>query len=29
MDWSGQTDADRQTDVCVSDYPSVCQRIKK
>ena len=24
-----QTDADRQTDVCLSDYPSVCLPIKK
>ena len=29
MDWFGQTDADRQTDVCLSDYPSVCLPIKK
>ena len=29
MDWFGQTDADRQTDVCLSDYLSVCLPIKK
>ena len=29
MDWFGQTDVDIQTDVCLSDYPSVCLPIKK